>query len=67
MFKQVKGYWINTKRITFATVKPSQEVFSYSSPDFELIVSFQNYADCLYISFPNKTEADQALHDLITD
>ncbi len=67
MFKQVKEYWINTKRITFAAIKPSKEVFTYSSPDYELIISFQNYTDCIYINFPTKAEAEQALRYLLQD
>lgn len=67
MFKQIKDYWINTKRITFAVIKPSQEVFSYSVPEYELIISFQNYADCLYISFATKEEAEKALQYLLND
>lgn len=67
MFKQVKGYWINPKRITFAVIKPSQEVFTYASGDYELIISFQNYNDCLYISFPSQKEAEQALDYLLSE
>lgn len=67
MFKQIKGYWINPRRITFSAIKPSQEVFTYASGEYELIISFQNYNDCLYISFASQEEAEQALEYLLSD